>query len=407
VAQTENGDTALHLLLSNAAKRTAMEGSFLNRNTTKLAELLVMNNNAPALVHHRRSRTSSSIISPLLVKNKVDLTPLHCCALFDTPAQLTRIVMECSPVAEQASAVTTTFGATPVHLACASSHPDAANIEALATRLACCTRDDKDRTPLVVALQNDKMPSQVIKLLIAVYPQAVDHAVRKGQYLPLHLALMNSSVKESVIRNLLKASPNTIKAVTKSGNTALHIACQQSHPNATIIKLLLDRYREANRIRNKLGQLPIDLVQSKKHYKSLLKKVPGLVPPVVVSSSSGGDDNNLPLVKSSPSKTLSPSKLPKTRSTSGSSSSNKISSSSSSSKKKAAILAAAAAAAAASTTTTTTAAAATNTSKSSNSSTVRSSTDDGSHDGYGDDDCDYEDDNISDKVSCLTDPSHF
>jgi ankyrin repeat protein len=327
VAQTENGDTALHLLLSNASKRTAIEGSFLNRNTTKLAELLVTN--------------SETTISPLLVKNKVDLTPLHCCALFDTPAQLTRLVMECSPVAEPASAVTTKFGATPVHLACASSKPDAANIEALATRLACCTRDDKDRTPLAVAVQNDKMPSQVIQQLIAIYPPAVDHVTRKGLYLPLHLAVMNSSVKESVIRNLLKASPHTVKAVTKSGNTALHIACQQQpHPNATIIKLLLDRYRDANRLRNKLGQLPIDLVVNKKQYKSLLKKVPGLLP---VEASGAGDDN-LPLLKSSssPSKTLSPSKPPKSssitnRSSSSSSSKKKSPSSNSSSKKKAAI----------------------------------------------------------------------
>jgi ankyrin repeat protein len=258
-AQTENGDTPLHLLMSNAHKHVK-KGQFLDRNTTKLAELLV----------------GSDIQDncPLLIRNNEHLLPLHGCGLFDTPPQITKILMD-SPLARQASCVTTQSKATALHLACANINvsDSVANLEALATAQACAIFDTKDRTPLMVAVQNTKASSKVTKTLIKIYPNAAKQTTKKGQ-LPLHLALHSRKVKESVVKALLKVYPLGARAATHSGNTPLHEACKHG-ASVGVIERLISQYPEALQHKNKKGELPIDRVLSGRVRKEVIAVLEG------------------------------------------------------------------------------------------------------------------------------------
>lgn len=243
--QTADGDTPLHLLMSNAHKFLKKD-QFLDRNTTKLAELLL-----------GRSKKKS----PLLVPNNESLNPLHAAAIFDTPVQLTRILMD-SKAGSAASAQTTSFGATALHLAVASSRvaDSLANVEALVTRKACRIKDGHKRTPLVVAVQNKKTSKKVVKTLLNEYPESAKKKFTKGQ-LPIHLSVQSSRAKYSVVRALIKAYPDGVKALTKQGNTPLHEACASGAP-VEVIELLVKKYDEGLNIANKHHEVPLDRAQA-------------------------------------------------------------------------------------------------------------------------------------------------
>lgn len=249
VAQTENGDTPLHLLMSNAHKHVKKD-KFLDRNTTKLAELL------------RGADIQDNC--PLLIKNKEHLTPLHGCALFDTPPQLTRLLME-SPLAVQASDLTTQFGATALHLACANSYvsESVANVETLATLHACNVVDSNSRTPLMVAVQNPKASSKVTKALLKACPQAASAVTEKGAHTALHLALQGSKVREGVVKALLKAFPDGAHTETIRGNMPLHEACKYGAP-LEVIEILISYCTRALRHKNKRGKTPLDQARAAK-----------------------------------------------------------------------------------------------------------------------------------------------
>jgi len=197
---------------------------------------------------------------PLFIGNGDELTPLHCCALFNAPAKITRILME-SPWAKKASAIATErFGVTALHIAVASSSVGKSieNIEALATKKASKIVDSNKRTPLAVALENPKSTKDLIKLLLSKYPDA---ATIKGPhgYLPLHLAAQWSRHwKASVIQLLMDAYPRAVQVSTKRGNTPLHEACANG-ASASVVMLLLKAYPEATVMVNEKLLTPLDL----------------------------------------------------------------------------------------------------------------------------------------------------
>jgi len=261
-AQTENGDTPLHLLMSNAKKNLVQpkKHRFVNRNTIKLAELFVGGktpSNSSGSSGSSRGGGGGDTNSPLLVLNTEYLTPLHCCALFDTPPQLTKSIMS-SPYAKQASVLTTQFGATALHLACASSRvaDSLNNLEAIATPEACDIKDFNDRTPLMVAVQNSRATGDVIKTLTEAYPKGAAISSELG-LLPLHLAVQSSKVRESTLRPLLEAYPDSVYHVTKTGNTALHEACAHGAPPA-VLRLLIMKNPGAVKVVNDAGGKPVD-----------------------------------------------------------------------------------------------------------------------------------------------------
>jgi hypothetical protein len=217
--QTVNGDTPLHLLVANAKRniedrvRTGIPDDehhgehqnycyFVDRQTTKLTELLI--------------GTGDEEKSPLLIQNMEGLTPLHCCAVFNTPVQLTNILMDQrnTGYSRISSVLVSKSGSTALHLAVSSptlstkqtedkalsrQQNAKANIAALATSQACAMFDASERTPLMLAVQNTKASSAIIKTLLDMCPESAKATTSKG-FLPLHLACQNQNIKESTVK---------------------------------------------------------------------------------------------------------------------------------------------------------------------------------------------------------------
>ena len=251
-AHTTNGDTPLHLLVSNSsnivqAKSNGSgddskdEGPKLDRNMVRIVEALM----GPA----------DGDRSPLIMTNREKLNSLHCCALFDAPPRLSQLLMT-HPAAKEASAMANSFGATPLHLA--SAQPGVAQsiatVLAVGTPEAAAVKDRLKRTPLHVASQNVHATPHLIKALAQLHPQATAEKTQRG-HLPLHLAAQ-SQAKESVIKALIKAYPKATQAKNKSSNTPLHDAAKY-RASVGAVKLLLDTYPDAVYIQNQYGNLPI------------------------------------------------------------------------------------------------------------------------------------------------------
>lgn len=220
--QTKDGDTPLHLLAMQAREIACLERSeeelelsrcagsrlsyHLDRQTARLADLLL--------------GTGVERCSPLLVQNNDNMTPLHCCAAFDTPSQLTRILMTQSlqEFSSKASALVDRTGSTPLHLAIlkyaipsqTTDQEDRdeclrenllSNIEIVATHDACGIPDAAGRTPLVLALLQKKMPASLVKMLIETRPESVGIRASK-KFLPIHFACQNRKMKASIVKGM-------------------------------------------------------------------------------------------------------------------------------------------------------------------------------------------------------------
>lgn len=261
-AQTVHGDTPLHLLLSNAHKHIN-EDQLLSRNTIKLGELLV--------------GKEDSADSPLFTANEESMYPLHCCARFESPAQLTRLLMS-RPHAMYAAALTSSFGSTALHLLCASpnisSPRSMENIDALASEEACLIQDDNHRTPLMVAVQNGQSSAAVVKTLCQVGKEAAVIPMLRDFY-PLHLAVQSEKVKEPVVSALIKAAgTKALGLVTTSGNTVLHEACLNEAP-ASVITLLVEKYPAAISEKNSEGKRPVALAKKNGYSSSITDMLRG------------------------------------------------------------------------------------------------------------------------------------
>jgi ankyrin repeat protein len=267
-ARTLDGDTPLHLLMTNASAYIK-EDSFLDRNTSQLARLLV--GSLPTVNEEKHVVTEKELtkIFPIAMYNHEGLTPLHASALFEAPSSLVRLLLEHHPeVAEWLTKLTTPCGATPVHLACRSSRPSVELILVLATFEACAVIDAQGRTPLAVALtpcKGTRVTSAVVKTLCQAYAPAVTLWTNDG-LLSVHCALQNHRrIRHisSVVKALLKAceTPTSVLVARThpQGNTPLHMACKYGAP-LEVIELLMQQYPEASHMPNTKEAKPIDLL---------------------------------------------------------------------------------------------------------------------------------------------------
>jgi ankyrin repeat protein len=242
--QTLNGDTPLHLLVSNSSKHIKNDHD-LEQNTLKLVKQLI-------------GLDTHELRSPLFIRNCESLSPIHCCVIFNAPVCLTKVLMK-SPLARKASTLKTRSGATALHLVCASRKmvKSARHVEALATKRACTVRDRHGLTPLMVAVQNKRLTRQVVQILIRTLPQSV-FATTSKNYLPLHLAVHYTKAKRSVIKLLVKANPASLMMVSNKGNTPLHEACKH-RCSMPLLKLLLEHYPSSIKVKNEMGQIPLEM----------------------------------------------------------------------------------------------------------------------------------------------------
>ncbi|KAL3782819.1 hypothetical protein ACHAWO_005732 [Cyclotella atomus] len=261
VHPSNDGDIPLHLVVANAQingeetnRRSSTggndsDGNKVDKNRLKMVELLMQDAGRAA------SLRDGDTTSPILMTNREKLTPLHCCALFDAPPQISKLLMK-HPDANEASSVTNSFGATPLHLAAAQPgvSQSIATVLAIGTPDAACVQDRLKRTPLHVAAQNTYATNLLIKTLAELNPEAAAVKTQRG-HLPLHLAAQ-SQAKEPVIRALVKAYPAAAEARNKSNNTPLHDAAKY-RASIGVVKLLLDAYPGALYVQNQYGNLPL------------------------------------------------------------------------------------------------------------------------------------------------------
>ena len=198
---------------------------------------------------------ATTTASPILTTNREKLTPLHCCALFDAPPQISKLLMK-HPDANAASSMTNSFGATPLHLAAAQPgvSQSIATVLAIGSPDAAAVQDRLKRTPLHVAAQNAYATNLLIKTLAELNPEAASIKTQRG-HLPLHLAAQ-SQAKEAVVRALIKAYPAAAESRNKSNNTPLHDAAKY-RASLGVVRLLLDAYPGALYVQNQYGNLPL------------------------------------------------------------------------------------------------------------------------------------------------------
>jgi hypothetical protein len=83
--------------------------------------------------------------------------------------------------------------------------------------------------------------------------------------IPLHLACQNPESTTSVVEYLIKLDPTSLRVRDFNDNTALHYACRTA--NHAVIALLTEKYGAVSvSKRNAYGQLPIDLLFSRRAY---------------------------------------------------------------------------------------------------------------------------------------------
>jgi ankyrin repeat protein len=243
VQPCNTGDTPLHLLVSNIQNKIPNKEEQSSHSITKLVELLL-------------GSSEHESMCPLLVKNQEQLNPLHCCALFNAPPNVARILMVSSPFAEKAASMTDPNHATPLHLVCASSSVGdmVELVKILGTSESCLKRDAKDRTPMHMAAENPNSTKYTIKALADSNPQAATMETSKGR-MPLHAALRKGA-SETVVRALLRANPEAVKVVFEGSNTLFHEICQYKTPVETV-RGLLQIYPEGAQTKNKFLNLPL------------------------------------------------------------------------------------------------------------------------------------------------------
>lgn len=274
-AQSQNHETPLHVLVAHASE-FLQSPDCLDRNTTKLVEMLIGDVALPETSQDNETVTIDLDCCPLLMTNKSHgYTPLHSAVVCQTPLPVIRHILQESPLAPVALATTTTTERwTPLHLVLRSSNTGILNdldwLEVFCQNAeACMMQDHKGRTPLHLAFQNKKLKSSsVIKLLMEASAETTAVEDHSGN-VPLHYAVVNKRVKSSMIKSLIKLDTESPAYTNKLGNTPLHLACKAG-VDVAIVQQMVKVCPDAARIENAAGETPGDLSDSRTIQKILL-----------------------------------------------------------------------------------------------------------------------------------------
>lgn len=235
IDQSKEGDVPLHTAVVNSNDEIDEDG-------LRILELLV---------------TDSNGVEPILMTNKEHSNPLHCCAIFNSPARLIKFLMT-FPSSRRAVCMINNTGATPLHLAAAHSSvaQSVSTIVALGTPEGAAVEDRIKGTALHVATQNMNATGNLIDALLSLNPEATSIPTQRG-HLPLHLAAQSPcACSESVVKKLLAHDPESAQVRNKSSNTPLHDAAKY-RASVQVVTLILDVYPDALYIQNQYGNLPL------------------------------------------------------------------------------------------------------------------------------------------------------
>jgi ankyrin repeat protein len=121
-----------------------------------------------------------------------------------------------------------------------------------ALHLACLNKDlsnnnnTKQQKQFPYFLMNDKVVTvtrpynNVIQTLMKLYPQAIAIQRHHDGHFPLHLALTNHLVSNTVLVQLISKDQQALTQITKTGEFALHCACTNKNISDNILMLLIN-----------------------------------------------------------------------------------------------------------------------------------------------------------------------
>jgi ankyrin repeat protein len=202
VLPTRAGDTPLHLFLANnnlAQNVARVDGRDEYNDAIHRLDLL---------------GTEHATQTALLMRNNEELTPVHCCALFGAPWQVTQAVAAAAP--ETIAVPASKSQSTALHLAvlcfidAANTDPTLShvrrkallkNISILTTTStsACQAVDAYGQTALLLAIQCEAIPSRILRRLVDAAPSSVQIADPQG-FLPVHRACQTGHVSSSLMK---------------------------------------------------------------------------------------------------------------------------------------------------------------------------------------------------------------
>ena len=216
------------------------------------------------------------------------LSPLHCCALFNTPAKVVRVLIEWSPFASKALTLTDENKATPMHLACASSSVESSTeiVELLGTAEAACQTDKEGNAPMHVAAENPKSTKELFKVLADIEPNAAKIENSRGD-MPLHVAV-HSQASGLVIKTLHKIYYKAAQRVFRGENNILHEACQQ-RIDPIGIQSLLKTSDDIASSKNRYGNIPLHVATAYQAPREIVELLVEAYPKGCLVQNNNGD----------------------------------------------------------------------------------------------------------------------
>jgi ankyrin repeat protein len=173
----------------------------------------------------------------------------------------------------KACVLTDSETATPLHLICASSDPQTklGLIKIVGTAESAVAKDNNDKTPFLLAVENPNTTKKVIQELGELNADAAKMEDSKGR-LPFHLAI-RLKAHESIVKAILKLHPKAVRVVFDCNNNIFHEMCQyETAPG--IISGLLQVYPEGAEERNAKGNVPLHVAAA---YKLSLQAIEALI----------------------------------------------------------------------------------------------------------------------------------
>lgn len=146
---------------------------------------------------------------------------------------------------------------TPLHALCSSSevYDLVDSIKVIGTKEAALVKNREGNTPLFLAIENPMVTKQVIAAVGAINPAAAKLENAKG-ISPFHAAIM-SKLDESIVKELIKIDPKTVKRQSfKGNNNIFHEMCQYETAPGILTGLLRVHPAGAN-VQNDKGNLPL------------------------------------------------------------------------------------------------------------------------------------------------------
>lgn len=139
---------------------------------------------------------------------------------------------------------------TALHDAC--EHQDTKKVLSIAqvNEREAYSLDDHNSTPLHIACWSNP-PLDVIRALLDAHPQGLKAKDVHGDT-PLHIAVSNPMTRVDLVQTLVDACPDALSIANREGLMPLHAACRYSPKQDDTIALLVEAYAEAAKHRIKV-----------------------------------------------------------------------------------------------------------------------------------------------------------